>query len=213
MFYTSIQKNRETFKPVISALITLGVIIGIIFAVSLVSPIYYVRYLTVISGLIFFFLAFTFDKIPNKLIKSGILIFMIVMLVIQTIPIMENRYSTENDALGLFIEENIEKDDVIISKNIGLIAVIAEKYPEIKSYFYNYDHWYIKTAYKDYAPQMDIIENLSEITEHSNRIWLIDDDGEMSEYFIEYSGRETVTNYDTFIIPYHNLIFHFESVE
>lgn len=213
IFVRLYKKKRKAFASVMPVLLTLGVIIGLIFAVSLISPLYYARYLIVISSLLFFFLAFTFDKIPNQFLKFGILLFMIVILVVRTVPLMENRYSAENDVLDQFIEENVRQGDVIVSANIGLVAIVAVKYPEIKSYFYNWDNWNVEDAYAAYEPQMETIRDLSKLLDKGVRIWLIDDDGTCAEYFTENSYRDTITKYETFMLPYHNLTFSFTLVE
>jgi uncharacterized membrane protein len=62
------KKNPQKSEPAALTLKVLAIIIMFYFAVSLIRPLYYVRYLTVLSGLIVFFLAFAIDRISKPII-------------------------------------------------------------------------------------------------------------------------------------------------
>lgn len=206
-FYTYYKKNKEKCEPAILALKTLGLIIGFYFAVSLIRPLYYVRYLMVLSGLVVFFLAEAFDKIKKFYIKGALLIFLSTVLVLRVIPIYENMYTPENDKIETFITENFKEGDIVVSDNIGLVAVLAVKHPEYQMYFYNGAHWDVEYAYKAYEPNLKTVRDLSEVYNHSGRIWAMH--GAETEMIEKNTNKQIVKQYDRIVVPYHNLQFDF----
>ncbi|OGO88394.1 MAG: hypothetical protein A2Y15_01080 [Clostridiales bacterium GWF2_36_10] len=208
------KKNHDEAEPAILVLKVLGLIIGFYFAVSLIRPLYYVRYLTVLSGLMTFFLAFAFDKI-NKYIKPAVLVLLATVLVFRIIPLRELVYSPRNDQLDIFVNENIKDGDIIVSDNIGLISIIAVKHPDTKTYYYNPQGWDVELAYKAYSPQMKTIRDLSEVYANEGRVWVLNNyfSDSISNLVIENTNKEIVKIYDTFILPYHHLEYGFTLLE
>lgn len=206
-FYSYYKKNKEKCEPAILALKTLGLIIGFYFVVSLIRPLYYVRYLMVLSGLVVFFLAFTFDKVRKAYIKGALVVFLCTMLVLRLIPIYKNMYAPENDKIDTFIAENFKEGDIVVSDNIGLVAVIAEKHPEFQMYFYNGGHWDVEQAYKAYEPNLKTVRDLSEAYQYTGRIWTTR--GSASELIDQNTDKQIVKEYDRIVVPYHNLQFDF----
>lgn len=210
-FYLYYKKNKEKCEPALLTLKTLGVIIAFYMAVSLIRPLYYVRYLTVLSGLIVFFLAFAFDKIKQFYIKGGLLILLATVLVLRVTPIYENMYTPENDAIDTFIAENFQEGDIVVSDNIGLVAVLAERHPELNLYFYNHDEWDVELAYGAFAPQLKTVRDLSEVYAHPGRIWALKNyfPGSINDLIEQNTDKKVIKQYDMIVVPYHNLQFEF----
>jgi uncharacterized membrane protein len=210
-FYLYYKKNKEQCEPAMLSLKTLGVIIGFYFVVALIRPLYYVRYLTVLSGLIVFFLAFAFDKITKFYIKGALLVLLAVVLVLRVMPIYENMYTPENDKIDTFIAENFQEGDIVVSDNIGLVAVLAERHPELNLYFYNHDEWDVELAYSAYAPQLKTVRDLSEVYAHPGRIWTLKNyfPGSFNELIEQNTDKKMIQQYDMIVVPYHNLQFEF----
>ena len=214
-FIVYYRKHGKKTEPVMLALKTVGIIIAFYFAVSLIRPLYYVRYLTVLSGLIVFFLAFAFDKINKAFVKAALLLAVSVVLVLRVTPLYEVMYSKENDQLEAFMSKYVLESDIIISDNIGLIAVLAVKYPNMQVYFYNRDHWTVEKAYEAYMPQLETVRELTEAYKTQGRIWVL------KNYYSDYicdeiaynTGKEITAIHDTFVLPYHRLEFGFTLME
>lgn len=210
-FYLYYKKNKEKCEPALLALKTLGVIVAFYMTVSLIRPLYYVRYLTVLSGLIVFFLAFAFDKISRFYIKGALLVLLAGILVLRVTPIYENMYTPENDAIDTFIAENFQEGDIVVSDNIGLVAVLAERHPELNLYFYNHDEWDVELAYGAFAPQLKTVRDLSEVYAHPGRIWALKNyfPGSINDLIEQNSDKKVIKQYDMIVVPYHNLQFEF----
>ncbi|PKM63468.1 MAG: hypothetical protein CVU97_00610 [Firmicutes bacterium HGW-Firmicutes-21] len=208
------RQNKVKAEPAILVLKVLGLVIGFYFGVSLIRPLFYVRYLTVLSGLMVFFLAFAFDKVKNY-IKPFIILLLATVLILRIIPLRELVYSKENDQLDVFISENIKDGDIIVSDNIGLISVIAVKFPETKTYFYNREGWNLELAYKAYSPQMKTVRELSEVYANEGRVWVLNNyfSGSISDLVMQNTDKQIVKVYDTFVLPYHRLEYGFTVLE
>lgn len=211
LFY---KKNREKSAPALLTLWVLALVVGFYFAVGLIRPLYYVRYLTVLSGIIMFFLAFAFDKIKIY-IKPLVLLFLAVILVLRVTPLYENMYTEKNKQIDTFVAEHIQKDDIVISDNIGLIAVLSVQYPEIKMFYYNRAGWTVENAYEAYMPGLKTVREISEICEADERVWVLTNyfNGSICDEISAGSDKEILEAFDTFILPYHNLEFGFTLME
>lgn len=209
-FVLDYRKNQDKTKPSILVLKVIGLIIGFYFTVSLIRPLYYVRYLTVLSGLIVLFLAFAFDKV-NIRIKPLLLILLTTVLVFRVLPLYETNYSDKNKQIDTFFAENIKEGDIIVSDNIGLVAVLAVKYPDTKMYFYNRDGWTVEKAYEAYMPCMSTVREISEICESDGRVWVLNNyfSGSICDEISNKSDKKIIQRFETFVLPYHELEFGF----
>lgn len=209
------RKNRDKNTPVLLVLKVIGLVIGFYIAVSLIRPLYYVRYLTVLTGLVTLFFAFSFEKINKRILKPTLILLLVAVLVLRVIPLYKVMYSPDNDKLDAFMTENIKDGDIIISENVLILAVISVKYPNVKMYFYNSEDWHVKTAYKAYMPGMETITELSEVEETNGRIWVLNNnhDASVCDEVSVTTDKEITVIYPKFIIPYHTIEFTFTLME
>lgn len=211
IFKAYYKKSKEKCEPAILALKVYGIVVAFYFAVSIIRPLFHVRYLNVLIGLIVFFAAFSIDKLKNAYIKSFILLVLAVVLVLRVNVIYQIIYSPDNDKIDNFITENIKENDILVSDNILLLGVIAAKHPEIKIYFYDYYGSDIQAS-KAFTPQMETISDLSVVTAHEGRVWTLKNDW-INEYIANNTEKELVKTYDAFRLPYHGLWYTFTLME
>ena len=193
----------------------IGLVIGFFLAVSLIRPLYYVRYLTVLSGLVVLFFAFALEKINKPFVKPALILLLVVVLILRVVPLYKVMYASNNDNLNAFMTENVKDGDIIISENVLILTVISVKYPNVKMYFYNSEDWHVKTAYKAYMPGMETITELSEVDETDRRIWVLNNDHDASvcDEISANTDKEITMIYPKFVVPYHNIEFTFTLME
>ncbi|MDD4163710.1 MAG: glycosyltransferase family 39 protein [Eubacteriales bacterium] len=209
------RKNRDKNTTVLLVLKVIGLVIGFFLAVSLIRPLYYVRYLTVLSGLVVLFFAFALEKINKPFVKPALILLLVVVLILRVVPLYKVMYASNNDNLNAFMTENVKDGDIIISENVLILTVISVKYPNVKMYFYNSEDWHVKTAYKAYMPGMETITELSEVDETDRRIWVLNNDHDASvcDEISANTDKEITMIYPKFVVPYHNIEFTFTLME
>lgn len=211
-FIKHYKKQKDKANPGILVLKIIGIVIAFYFAVSLKQPVFHVRYLMVLSGLIVFFAAFAFDKINKIYIKSALVLMLAAAIIFRFPSLYDAMYSPNNEKIDTFVTENIKENDIIVSDNIVILGVLAAKYPDTKMYFYNRDCWAVEEAYKAFDPQMETVRDLSKVLEHKGRIWTLHN-WDINDYIVNNTDKEVVTNYDPIVIQYHNLYFGFSLLE
>lgn len=208
------KKEKEKMIPGILALSLYLIIILIMLAISIISPILFSRYLMVLTGLYIFFLAYFMAKERNKII-TGVICFIIIIL--GTMSNIENiniNYDESNMKQIEYLKENIQKDDIILYSNIGNGGVVAAFFPENKQYFYNGAHWDVEEAYKAYGPGMETIYNYEDILkDYKGRIWLIDSENMGLYNEIPKEGLKTIEGPKRFDTKYQNYIYNIMLLE
>lgn len=208
------KKSKEKIKPAIMAIALYLIIIGIMLAISLISPILFSRYLMVLTGIYIFFLAYMMATEKNNKITLVICIIITIMGTASNITNININYEESNMKQIEYLRENIQKDDIIVYSNIGNGGVVAAFFPENKQYFYNGGYWDIEEAYKAYGPGMETIYDYNDILEnYHGRIWLID-----SEYMGLYEefpkeGIKVLEGPMRFDTKYQNYIYNIMLLE
>ena len=207
------KKHPDEMQPVTLTMKTIGLVIGFFFVASLKQPLYYIRYVMVLWGLIIFVLAFLYDKIRYKTAKTFVQFFLVALLIIRIVPFCQDMYSPKTAELDSFIEESIKEGDIVISENVILIPVVAVKHTDKQMVFYNIDCWGVEEAYEAFQPNMLTLRDISGVINENSRVWIIDASDELCEYITEKSGK-TITNiYDVIELPYHDLRYVFTLME
>lgn len=206
-------KEKKSLK---FGLISLGIYIGVILIVALISiytPILFSRYLMIMTGLYIFGLAYIISSEKRKWITAIICTITICLALISNIANFSINYDSSNMKQIDYLKENIQKGDILVYSNIGNGGVIAAFFPEYKQYFYNGSHWEVEEAYKAYGPGMETVRNYDFLNDYKGRIWLID--SENMGFWNEFPKDNIVVLKDSvrFDTKYQNYIYSIMLVE
>ena len=207
------KKNIEPAK--LSAIIYGLVILGAI-VVSLIiwRPIIYARYLLVVTSLLVFTFAYIMAKIGNKKGNIAILILTVVVATIVNVNLSQINYDKSNQEPIKYLQENMQKGDILVYSNEGSGFVISAVFPEYMQYFYDQQNWGVEEAYKAYGPNMKTVYDLSFLDDYKGRIWFIN----AGEYFLledaqkRYEGLN-VLKQAKFDVKYQGYKYSFALVE
>ena len=120
------KKNKEEILPaIISIIIYITVIIAVLIISLIGSPILVGRYLLTLTGLYIFAFAFFMAKEEKKWITKMICVVILILSFIGNYNTMKNNYDVTNQEVISFMEENIQKDDIIIYNEIGVRGSIS----------------------------------------------------------------------------------------
>ena len=212
--------KKEERKPGTWAIgIYVSIIIIVLFiSICMKSVILLNRYLIIVTGLIIFAISYFIAKDTNKYRIISVCIICILLSCFSNFSLIKENYNTKNKECINFIEEKIQKDDIILYSNAingAVITALNSFNNENISYFYNKEHWGVEEAYKAYAPYMEIKNSLEEILEnYKGRIWLIESEN-TNTLFNEIAEKYTVTKIEEreFYQPYKNYSYTIELIE
>ena len=115
------KKNKEEVLPAIIAIIIYITVIVAVLIISLIgSPILVGRYLLTLTGLYIFVFAFFMEKEEKKWVTKMICVVILILSFIGNYTAIKNNYDITNQEVMQFMEENIQKDDIIIYNEIGV---------------------------------------------------------------------------------------------
>ena len=212
---TGFGKNKNDYKAVkFATLVYASVFLAAFLLRYLVKTnILYYRYLFVITGLYIFVLSDIRAKSKNKYILGLIITITIVLGTANNIIQIQDNYAKGNIDEIKYLQENIQKDDVIVYSNIGNGSIIASNFLDNKQYFYNGADWGVEEAYKCWAPQMETWITTDFLQYCTGRVWIIDsqDNGFYDELFNNDDFKFISTK--TFEQKYQNYIYNITLVE
>ena len=120
------KKNKEKILPaVISIIIYITVIVAVLIISLIGSPILVGRYLLTLTGLYIFVFAFFMAKEERKWVTKMICAIILILSFIGNYNTIKNNYDTTNQEVMSFMEENIQKGDIIIYNEIGVRRSIS----------------------------------------------------------------------------------------
>lgn len=169
-------RQKESKKPVILAVgIYLTVIIAaIIMTILLHTPILYYRYLFVITGLLIFAISYILSKEKNNKIIWTICAGICIIATMNNVKMIKDGYSGTNLKQYEYLEQNIQKGDIVVYKEIDPGSTIAVYFKENDQYFYNPDDWNVEEAYKAFGKHVKTCINSDFTNNLQGRIWIID---------------------------------------
>lgn len=211
-----IYKAKKENKEIKPAILAIGVYIGVILLILLVSikmPILYSRYLLVMTGLYIFGIAFMMSTEEKKNITYMVCAIILAFGIWSNVEDIKINYDLSNLAEIQYIKDEIQQDDIIVYSNIGNGGVIAANFPNNKQYFLNFEQWDVKEAYKAYGPGMETVISYDFLENYTGRIWLID-----SEYMGLYENFpkehiKVLKGAKRFDTKYHNYIYNIMLLE
>ena len=177
-------------------------------------PIIYARYLLVVTSLLVFTFAYIMAKIGNKKGNIAILILTVVVATIVNVNLSQINYDKSNQEPIKYLQENMQKGDILVYSNEGSGFVISAVFPEYMQYFYDQQNWGVEEAYKAYGPNMKTVYDLSFLDDYKGRIWFIN----AGEYFLledaqkRYEGLN-VLKQAKFDVKYQGYKYSFALVE
>ena len=120
------KKNKEKILPAVISIIIYITVIAAVLIISLIgSPILVGRYLLTLTGLYIFVFAFFMAKEERKWVTKMICAIILILSFIGNYNTIKNNYDTTNQEVMSFMEENIQKGDIIIYNEIGVRRSIS----------------------------------------------------------------------------------------
>ncbi len=171
--------------------------------VSLVKPIYYIRYTTVISGLLFFMMALLISNLKGKAWKAVIVSALVVIFGIQSADIYKTAYDPSANYVQEYLDEHIQAEDDILFEGIDGF-VIGVQYPENDTYFYNSGHWKVHEAYRTFGVNAHVLDEI-EGYDFGNRVWTLGK-GDCYKYLVSQGYKEVES--EKISTAYHDYNFH-----
>lgn len=168
--------------------------------ISIKSPLLVPRYTFSVIGLLIFSLSYYMAK-GNKYVTLIICFGIFISSLFSNINFIKENYASSNKEAFNYLNEKIEKDDIIIYTDVIGGSIFIDKV-DIKQYFYNIDNWNVEEAYRAFDYRMQIVDNL-DILNSANRVWVIDS-MDQRLYNILSNDYELLEE-KTFNIKYHNL--------
>ena len=175
-------KEKIEIKP---AILGIGVYLGVIFVVVLVSNLWRhiltTRYLFIMLGSFIFWIAYMLSKENNKIILAIIVTILIIIDVFNIVNYININYYNKNTDAYEYIKSEVQDSDIFVYTHVGVGGVMAASFPENKQYFLCHSSWDVKEAYKAYAPALEVrydnedgSRNWSFLEKFKGRVWLID---------------------------------------
>ncbi len=168
-------RKKQNIKEAIIPIAIYIIVIAIVGAVSIISPILYARYLFTITGLLIFAISYLLAKEDNKFIIGIICGAVLVMSFMNLMVNIEDNYDSSNQEVINYLKEILKKDDVMAYSSIENGGVIAALIDANHQYFVNFRNWSVEEAYKAYAPQMETVNSIEDVQEKAKgRIIIVD---------------------------------------
>lgn len=214
-------KEKSEVKP---AILGLGVYLGVIFVVVLVSNLWRhiltTRYLFIMLGAFIFWIAYMLSKEDNKIILAIIVAILIIIDIFNIINYINMNYYSKNTSAYEYIKEEVQDSDIFVYTHVGVGGVMAARFPENKQYFLCHSSWDVKEAYKAYSPGLEVrydnedgSRDWSFLEDFKGRVWLID--ASNMGIYDEFPKENTKVLKDTekFETKYHNYVYTIKLIE
>ena len=127
-----------------------------------------------------------------------------VMSISNLIENINSNYDKSNEEPIRYLKENLQPEDIMIYSDMGNGGVAATKLSENKQYFINLGKWSIEEAYKAYAPQMGVTENIEEaVKDTKGRIVIVEGNStlydKMKDKYKTISAKQFETKYHDYV--------------
>ncbi|MNT35364.1 hypothetical protein D3C72_1713900 [compost metagenome] len=151
------------------------IVIALIISLILNTQLLSYRYLFVMSGLLIFSISYIVGKQENNHALAIICTLVIGLGTISNCIQATYNYDESNGSQYKYLLENIEEGDVIVFTNFEIGSVFANKFKNIKEYYYNPNNEGVEARYKAFAPEITTYSDADFIDDIKGKIWLIDD--------------------------------------
>lgn len=186
------KKNGEDIRPATYGMIVYFGVILVYMIISIVRPVYYVRYTMISYGMLLFAFAYLLARSTSKKLKIVIVLFLLGLSVARAVPIYKENYSAKNSAIDDYLEANLQEGDIFLSDSAGAFAVTV-KYQNVPMYFYNIWGWNVDKAYQAFGANERTIRNIEDLKDYKGRIWIINRDNAYQKV-ISWFGTEEISD-------------------
>lgn len=217
LIYLMVRKRKEA-KPAIFAVLiyVLIIIAALIMSKILGTTILYFRYMFVVTGLMFFAIAFMYTKPEHPYLLCVFIGATLVVTVTSNIMMIKENYDKSNSEPIEYLKSNLQEGDVILYPSIGNGSVLAVNFPEYKQYFFNVGNWGVEEAYKAFGPGMDtyVTTDFLSDPECQGRIWVVTS-GEFPNFFDETFNNDNykLISHEAFYTKYRGIEYQIHLVE
>ena len=207
--YNLRKKSKEKAEVLILAYIVYFGVIFVTMLISIVKPVFYPRYMTVMIGILVFAFAYTLSNLENKLkyFKYILLVFLLVVSVLRASEIYKVSYNETSNAVKEYTEANIGEDDMILTDE-ALIFQFSVLTPKTLTCMYT--DWNVQKAYSAFADEVKVIaaeEDMKEcISGGKGRIFVIN--SENCEQIVEATGLYELEKRDNISQTYYSYNFN-----
>ena len=160
--------------------------------ISIVRPVYYVRYTMISYGMLLFAFAYLLARSNSTKLKIVIVVFLLGLSAARAVPIYEENYSAKNSAIDDYLAANLQEGDIFLSDSAGAFAITV-KYQNVPMYFYNIWGWNVDKAYMAFGPNVKSIRNIEDLKDYKGRIWVINRDNAFNKV-ISWIGTEEISD-------------------
>ena len=200
IFFTIYQMFKLKSKEMALCLKILAVVILIALATSYLRPIFIIRYLFPMIGLIIFMIAYAIASIKNKYIFASFLAAILLFSSYNFYFESQKMYNPLNDEVKTYIGSQLEEGDIIISaRTRDLMGVASLMFPDNKCYFFNSDEWSIDICAT--YPNMERLTDLDMFEDYQGRIWVISGDDTNVYNLIDNSNKKMLEEPQYFVRP------------
>lgn len=186
------KKNNEDIRPAAYGFIVYFGVILVYMTVSIVRPVYYVRYTMISYGMLLFAFAYLLARSNSTKLKIVIVVFLLGLSAARAVPIYEENYSAKNSAIDDYLAANLQEGDIFLSDSAGAFAITV-KYQNVPMYFYNIWGWNVDKAYMAFGPNVKSIRNIEDLKDYKGRIWVINRDNAYNKV-ISWLGTEEISD-------------------
>lgn len=201
LLYRKLRKEPSEEKKAFAVRGALWCYFGVVLftvAVSLFRPLWYARYSVVISGLLFFALAYLLASFRSRLPKLLAAVLLLAICGRQAYYYYDLFYDPSADAVietlapsaGENAEDRVLPGDVFLFEGADTFN-ISVWFSENGTYYYNVNHWHVQNTYRAFGPNVRVLDELNEADTSllGERVWT-DGRGECYQYLLSIGYAE-----------------------
>ena len=194
---------------VIISIVCLFIYFGVIVTaliLSIIKPIFIVRYLMPNTGILIIAISILLASYQKKIIPATICGIILLSSIFNFYFQATKIYSYSNYLLENNIEYSLKPDDIFVYTDIHPAGIYSVLYPNNKHFvFFDDENAIPDHRPKPFYPELKIVYNLNDLTNYEGRIWLIEGSDSQSLYGVWGAHEEMFKVIDyarTFDMPY-----------
>jgi 4-amino-4-deoxy-L-arabinose transferase-like glycosyltransferase len=210
--YVTCEDNAFAFLGL--GLYLMLVVLALVVSAILGSLMVYYRYLSIALGPVVIAIVWLLLKVERPmLVKTGCALLLIVSVLSQGLLIHDD-YSDLNGAPFVYLAENVEQGDVLVSSDIGFVGQTSLYLEDVEQYYLDWQYstsW--SRAYEVYSPPMESIKSWQDVLDgDKERIWVLgttynaspprDLQDLLKTSDVVHEEEYTLVQYETFYRPY-----------
>lgn len=127
------KKDKQEIKPAVLSFAIYASVIVAMFIITIIiwRPIFFSRYLFVVTGLYVFTMAFIMSTEKNKFITIGICGVIVILGTMSNVTNIKMHYNSGNTEVYDYLRENMQEGDIIVYSDIGVRRSCISSIPRI----------------------------------------------------------------------------------